>query len=78
MSKIVIADVLYTKTDETFYVLNRTHENASKYYAETLEGTISNLKADGWSTCGKVQKSDYTAVDALTNGNLGYIAVWEE
>ena len=77
MSKIIIMDVLYTTTDETFYVLNREHDNASKYAAETLEDTFRNLEADGWHKCGKVQRADYSPVDMLTNYK-NYIAVWDE
>jgi len=77
MAKIIIADVLYTATDETFYVLNRTHDNALKYIAETLEDTFYNLEADGWRKCGKVNKADSSIVDMLVNHNA-YIAVWEE
>jgi len=77
MSKIIIADVLYTVTDETFYVLNRYNDNASDYVAETLEDTFQNLNADGWHKCGKVNRADYSLVDMLTN-HKDYIAVWEE
>jgi len=54
----MIADVLYTTTDETFYVLDNVHANASKYYAETLEDVFNKLKQDKWKQCGKVNKSD--------------------
>jgi len=42
MTKIIIADVLYTTTDETFYVLNRIHENATKYV--TVKQTVTYHK----------------------------------
>jgi len=77
MSNIVIAKVLYTISDETFYVLNEPHDNASKYIAETLEDAFYNLKADGWYKCGKVNRAGFSQVDMLTN-NTDYIAVWEE
>lgn len=77
MAKIVIADVLYTVTDETFYVLNRLHKNAPKYYSETLEDVFRKLETDGWHRCGKVNKSDSSLVDMLTN-HKDHIAVWEE
>lgn len=78
MPKIVIADVLYTNTDETFYVLNRPHDNAAKYCAETLDETFENLKADGWNRCGKVNKNDGSLADMCSDGKINYIAVWEE
>lgn len=78
MSKIIVADVLYTSTDETFYVLNRIHSNAEKYIAKTLDGTFTKLKADGWSRCGKVNRSNDLLVDMLSNSKGDYIAVWEE
>ena len=77
MTKIMIFDVLYTTTDETFYVLNTPHHNASKYYAETLEDVFNKLMQDDWNQCGKVNKSDYSLADMFEkDGN--YIAVWEE
>ena len=77
MAKIIIADISYTTTDETFYVLNKSHDNAKKYAADTLENTFVNLQANGWNKCGKVNRSDGSPVDMLTNYN-SYIAVWEE
>lgn len=78
MSKIIIADVLYTNTDESFYVLDRVHENAETYHADTVEAVIQNLREDGWDTCGKVNKSDGSLADLLSNDKNDYIAVWEE
>jgi len=78
MTKIIIADVLYTETDETFYVLNRSHDNASKYTAGTLEDTFYNLIADGWQKRGKVNRHDGSKVDMLKNDKDYIIAVWEE
>lgn len=78
MPKIIITDILYTSTDETFYVLNRTHSNANKYVSKTLDETFTKLKADGWSKCGKVKRSNDLSVDMLSNSNGDYIAVWEE
>lgn len=77
MTKIMIADVLYTTTDETFYVLDKVHDNASKYYAETLENVFNKLKQDNWEQCGKVNKSDGLLVDMFVKDS-NYIAVWEE
>lgn len=73
----MIADVLYTKTDETFYVLNKVHNNASRYYAETLDDVFNKLKQDKWEQCGKVNKSDNLLADMFVKEN-NYIAVWEE
>ena len=78
MSKIIIADVLYTMTDETYYIPNREYENAAKYQAETLDAVYEKLIADGWTRCGKVNKSDYSLVDMFSNSHNNYIAVWEE
>lgn len=77
MNNIMIFDVLYTTTDETFYVLNKIHDNASKYYAETLEDVFNKLKQDKWEQCGKVNKSDGLLVDMFKKDE-NYIAVWEE
>lgn len=77
MAKIMIADVLYTTTDETFYILDKVHDNASKYYAETLENVFNKLTLDNWKQCGKVNNSDGLLVDMFEKEN-NYIAVWEE
>lgn len=78
MSKIIIADVLYTVTDETYYVLNKEHANAAKYKAATINAVYKNIVADGWTRCGKVNKSDYSLADMFSNSHDDYIAVWEE
>ncbi len=78
MLKIIIADVLYTVTDETYYVLNKEHENAAKYQAATIDAVYENIVADGWTRCGKVNKSDYSLADMFSNSHNDYIAVWEE
>lgn len=73
----MIADVLYSTTDETFYVLDRTYDNASKYYAETLEDVFSKLKQDSWKQCGKVNRSNGLLAHLFEKGR-NYIAIWEE
>lgn len=78
MSKIKIADVLYTATDESYYVLNREHENTEKYQGETIDAVYKKIVADGWNRCGKVNKSDNSLVDLFSNLRNDYIAVWEE
>ncbi len=78
MPKIMIADVQYTATDETYYVLNRDHKDAEKYQAETLESVFDKLKAEGWLKCGRVNKADNSLAEMLTNSRGDYIAVWDE
>lgn len=78
MQKIVIANVLYTASDETFYVLNSQPEHAEKYVGDTLQETIANLEADNWHTCGKVIRPDEVPVDMMSDGQLHYIALWTE
>lgn len=77
MTKIIISDILYTESDETFYVLEKIHSNAFKYYAKTLEDVFNKLKQDKWNQYGKVNKSDGSLADIFKRGN-DYIAVWEE
>ncbi|MCI8345397.1 MAG: hypothetical protein HFJ42_05495 [Clostridia bacterium] len=77
MNNIIIADVLYSTTDETFYVLNEVHDNASKYYAETLEDVFNKLKQDKWEQCGKVNRSNGLLAN-LFEKEQNYIAVLEE
>lgn len=78
MKKIIIADVLYTNTDETFYVLNREYQKASLYSAETVDAVIQNLEKDNWHTCGKIKNKHNQLADLLSNDDCDYIAVWEE
>ena len=78
MEKIVIANVLYTATDEAFYVLKSQFDDAEKYWKDTLEETIASLEASGWNRCGKVNRWDGVHVDMMTNGTLDYIALWSE
>lgn len=77
MTKIMIADVLYSTTDETFYVLNKAHDNDFKYYAETLEDVFDKLKQDKWIQCGKVNRINNLLADMFKKDE-NYIAVWEE
>ena len=76
-TKIVLADVYYTYTDETYYVLNGTSRYADNYKADTLREVFQALRADGWSKSGKVQRSDYSPVD-LFERDGDKIAVWQE
>ena len=76
-TKIIMADVHYTSTDETYYVLNGTSRFRDDYKLYSLREAFSVLKADGWSKCGKVQRSDYTPVDMFVRNN-DQIAVWQE
>jgi len=76
-TKIVLADVYYTYTDETYYVLNGTSRYADSYKADTLREAFQALRADGWSKSGKVQRSDYSPVD-LFERDGDKIAVWQE
>lgn len=76
-TKIIIADVLYTKTDETYYVLNGISRFANDYKTDTMRGTFLALQSDGWSKSGKVQRWDYTPVDLFERDN-SLIAVWPE
>lgn len=78
MPKIVIADVLYIQTDNTFYVLNQRHGNSSGTLPRTLEEAFGRLKEAGWSLGGKVHRSDNVLVDMMSDNFGNYIAVWEE
>jgi|GEM_PF-7064084 len=77
MEKIIIADVLYTNTDETFYVRNCPYEQAEIYIADTLADTLDRLKADGWQPCGQIKTNDPAPTLAqLLRKNNNYIAAW--
>ena len=78
MEKIVIANVLYTLTDEAYYVLKSQFDDAANYIKDTLEETFASLEAAGWNRCGKVNRWDGVHVDMMTDGKLNYIALWAE
>lgn len=75
---VVIANVLYTSTDETFYVLKGQFDGAENYIKDTLEETIAALEASGWRRCGKTNRWDGVHVDMMSNEKLDYIALWVE
>jgi len=72
---VVIADVLYTASDETFYVTSRL-DHQTHYEGGWLEDVSDRLKADGWSRCGYVTRADGVPV-ALWCRKSEYIAVWD-
>lgn len=76
-TKIIIADIYYTVTDETYYVLNGLSRFANDYKVNSLREAFIALRADGWTKCGKVQRSDYAAVDMFQRNN-DQIAIWPE
>ncbi len=78
MEKIVIANVLYTTTDETHYVLKTQLDGAENYIKDTLDETIASLEVAGWRRCGKVNRWDGVHVDMMTNRELDCIALWVE
>ena len=75
--KIILAVVLYTITDETYYILNGPSRYADNYKANTLWEAFHLLKADGWEKCGKIRRSDNSLADMLVRKNE-YAAIWKE
>ena len=75
--RIVIADVLYTQTDETFYVLKGKSKFAERYAAETIEECRRLLEQDGWSGSGSVSREPHEFVE-LWQRRSQYLAIWEE
>ena len=78
MEKVVIANVYYTFTDETYYVLKSSFDDAANYTKDTLEETIASLEAAGWRRCGKVNRWDGVHVDMMHDEKMNYIALWAE
>lgn len=76
-TKIIIADVHSSVTDETYYVLNGLSRFANDYKVNSLREAFIALRNDGWSNCGKVQRSDDTAVNMFQRNN-DQIAIWSE
>jgi hypothetical protein len=74
-AKVFIADVLYTRSDETFYVLDR-YSYQSLYQGDRLEDVIAHLKTDGWARCGSVNRVDGVVV-ALWSRGSDYLAIWD-
>lgn len=75
--RIVIADVLYTETDETFYVLKGKSKFAERYVAETTEKCRRLLEQDGWSGGDSVCREPHKFVE-LWQRRSEYLAIWEE
>lgn len=75
---VIFADILYTRTDETFYVLLSESKYINNYSAGTLKDAVLLLEFDGWRSCGKVSRHDGVMVDMFARGNDEYIAIWEE
>ncbi len=76
-TNVIITDVIYTVTDETYYVLNRIHNNAKRYLADTIEEVFENLENDGWNKCGKIKNNDDKIVDMFEKDD-NYITVWKD
>ena len=75
-ARIVVADVDYTPSDETFYVLKRQSQQ-SLYLAESLAVVEEKLKADGWWNYGVVIRWDEVPVALWSLSNNEYLAVWD-
>lgn len=75
--KIILADVLYTKSDESYYVLEGTSKYADAYKANSMWEAFKLLREDGWEKCGKVQRSDGSIVDMFVRKDE-LIAIWKE
>jgi hypothetical protein len=75
--RVALADVLYTNTDETFYVFDGLSKYFEHYKANSMVAVIELLRKDNWGFCGEVQRHDYSRVDMLVRDGE-YIAIWEE
>ncbi|PCI37563.1 MAG: hypothetical protein COB53_06190 [Elusimicrobia bacterium] len=71
----VIADVHYSSTDGTYYVLNQ-FEIGKSFIAQTVEETKQRLHNGGWSRCGKVVRHDDEVVE-MWSSDSRFIAIWD-
>jgi len=75
MNKIVIADIIYTNSDETYYVgISRTYQE--QYACRTLEETQKKLIEIGFHESHKIERSDGVMVNTWSFGELIF-AVWD-
>ncbi|OLS38599.1 hypothetical protein [Bacillus sp. MRMR6] len=77
ITKVGIADVTHTLTDDTYYVSPIVSIHSPKYISHSIGETIKLLANDNWSFSGKVGKWDYSLVDMWSREDE-LIAIWEE
>lgn len=77
MDLVKIADVYYTETDETYYVLKKDYDKAYEYIGENIEDTRGLLIRDGWQQYGKLARWDEVFVEAYMKDNK-IIAIWDD
>lgn len=77
MNLVKIADVYYTQSDETYYVLKKDYERAYEYIADNLEQTKKLLIDDNWKQIGKIDRWDEVLVEAYSKDNK-IIAIWDD
>lgn len=76
--KPIIHDVLFTESDETYYVLNHVSDYQDLYSAKNMDDLEKILLNDGWEKCcGGVIRWDEVNVDMWCRGKE-YIAFWLE
>lgn len=74
-ARFVVADVLFTASDETFYVLN-SRDRQALYLADSVDELTDKLERDGWSRSGQIGRWDGAAVALWSRGN-DYVATWD-
>jgi hypothetical protein len=75
---VQILDVLYTRTDETFYVLNKYHDDRDRYVGLGLDEVVKALQRDGWYRYGVVTLQDYSPASLWSkgSGHDTFLALW--
>lgn len=77
LNLVKIAEVYYTKTDETYYVLNKQFEDYENYVGNCKEETIAKLLKDGWNRFGHLTRWDDVSVEVFSKDNA-IIAIWDD
>lgn len=75
MANVIIADIIMTRSDETYYVVkSRTYEQ--RYKCESLEETENNLILHGWRKSGQIHRADDVKVN-FWHQEEAMVAVWD-
>jgi hypothetical protein len=75
VEKVHIKEVIYTRSDETYYVSSSDSKDAFKYMTHSLQTKLKLMEDDGWSGCGGVQLPDYTVVKMYGKDDE-LVAIW--
>jgi hypothetical protein len=73
--KVVVRDVIFTVTDETYYVSATGSNFTGLYSTSSIQQTEKLLLADGWRSVGPVVRYDNVAVD-MWSRKSELLSIW--